>query len=328
MRGPVFGLTFTLSLVLPTFAPRVTAQQNELPSPFTIDSKAGAVVARGFDGKARWSTSLEGSLGGVRDPHLVWDKKRVYLTHNSGVTALVANSGARVWYSDGPIDRLFLSGELLLAADYISDSYVGKRGRLLTARSVTDGKEVFRVQLPVKDFDPDPIVEMAGLFLVQTSESPRGEGNALLIDREGKVRHRVKRQVVAGFVRGDDVVLLTSSDVVCLTPAGKEHWMAKFPRHQWIAGGGFVRLAGDEVLAFRFGMILDSGVDVLRINLKDGKGAWQTHCEALGVAHSKYKHQAKVEVQRGDTVQVTSEASGGTFVEVLDLGTGKHRSRK
>jgi hypothetical protein len=103
--------------------------------------------------------------------------------------------------------------------------------------------------------------------------------------------------------------------------------MAKFPQHQWIAGGGFVPLAGDEAVAFQYGLISDSGVDVLRLNLATGKVVWQTRCEPLGVSHSKYHHDARVEVEGGNKLQVTSEASGGTFVEVLDLRTGKQRSR-
>jgi outer membrane protein assembly factor BamB len=319
MRRAVVGVTVILGLISPCLG-------DEGP-PFTIDDKAGQVVARGPDGKTRWATPLKGHLGGVRDPHLLWDARRVYVTHKDGITALDADTGKVRWQSDGPNARLFLRGDLLLATDCTSPRYVGKSGRLLTARSTTNGAEVFRVQLPVEDFDPNPIEEVAGLFLVQTDEDPRGRGYSLLIDRQGKVRHQLKRQVLAGFRRGDDVVLLTSTDVVCLTSADKVRWTAKVRDHQWIAGGGLVPLGREDALAFRYGCISDSGVDVLRLNLATGKTVWETHCAALGVPHSKYLHEARVVVEGGDKVQVTSEASGGTFVEVLDLRTGKQRSR-
>jgi outer membrane protein assembly factor BamB len=320
MRRPLLGVTVLLGLAM-------SPCRGEEGSPFTIDYKAGQVVARGPDGKTRWAASLNGHLGGVRDPHLVWDARRVYVSHNSGITALDARTGAKHWQFDGPNDRLLLSGDLLLAADCTSGSHVGTQGRSLTARSTSSGKELFRVQLPVKDFDPNPIEEVGGLFLVQTGEDVFGAGNALLIDRQGKVRHELKRQVIAGTRRGDDLVLLTSTDIVCLSSADKVRWTTKVRDHQWIAGGGLVPLGKEEALAFRYGCISDSGVDVLRLNLVTGKTVWQTHCAELGVGHSKYRHEATVVVEGGDKVQVTSEASGGTFIEVLELRTGKQRSR-
>jgi outer membrane protein assembly factor BamB len=320
MRRPVLGVTVLLGLAISP------CPGDEVP-PFTIDYKAGQVVARGPDGKTRWATSLNGHLGGVRDPHLVWDAKRVYVSHNSGITALDAKTGEMRWQSAGTNDRLFRSGDLLLATDCTSGRYVGKSGRLLTARATATGAEVFRVQLPIEEFDPNPIEEVAGLFLVQTCEDPRGRGYSLLIDRQGKVRHQLKRQVIAGTRRGDDVVLLTSTDIVGLTSDDKVRWTTKVRDHQWIAGGGLVPLGREEALAFRYGCISDSGVDVLRLNLATGKIVWQIRCAELGVGHSKYRHQARVVVEGGDNVRVTSEASGGTFIEVLDLRTGKQKSR-
>jgi hypothetical protein len=195
-------MAFLLGMVIPSCAGDEVPKNGTPPAPFTIDREARRVVGRAADGKTRWSVTLDGFIGGVRDPHLLWDARRVYISHTNGVTALDAATGEEHWHSDGPNDRLLLSGDLLLATDCTSDSYVGKQGRLLTARSVTTGKEVFRVQLPVKDFDPDPIEEVAGLFLVQTHEWPSGAGYSLLIDRQGNVQHRLKRQVVRGITPG------------------------------------------------------------------------------------------------------------------------------
>jgi hypothetical protein len=194
------------------------------------------------------------------------------------------------------------------------------------AWAVGDGKEAFRVRLPVKDFDPNPIREVAGLFLVQTTESPDGKGAALIIDRKGRVRFRLDRQVVDGKRQGEDVVLLTSREVVRLSADGKRRWAAAFQRPEWIAGGGVVDLADGDVLAFLYCQIADSGVQVVRLEAATGKQVWRARCAPLGVGHSKYRHDARVAVE-GDRVQVTSTASGGTFVEILDLQTGEQVKR-
>jgi outer membrane protein assembly factor BamB len=329
MRAFVLGLTLLVGLVTAKLAAPVPPKKGDAAgtSPaYKVDPRAGLVVAQSADGKARWSTRLEGHLDGVRDPHIVWDDKRVYVTHKDGVTALDANTGKVLWHTTGPSDRLLLSRDLLLATDCTSASYVPESGRLLTARTLTTGAEAFRVNLPVEDFDPLPIEEMAGLFLVQTVESPGGKGNALFIDRQGKVRHRLRRQVVAGLRRGADIVLLTSTDVVGLTPNGTVRWAVPFRSHEWIAGGGLVELPDGDVVAFRYGCISDSGVDVVRIEPSGGKAVWQAYCDRLGVGHSKYFHEANV-VVKGGKVQVTSRASGGTFIEELDLRSGKRLSR-
>jgi outer membrane protein assembly factor BamB len=291
------------------------------PTQFEIDPEKGRVVRRDGKGEA-WSTPLAGNLGGVTPPHLVADAKRVYVSHADGVTALSATTGTVLWHAKGPSDCLLCSGNLLLAA----------RGNLVTARAVTTGADVFQVRLPVRrpeggpfSFEPGPIQEVAGLFLVQTGELPGGAGDAFLLDRTGKVRHRFARQVVTGLLQGSDRVFLTSRDVVRLSE-GKARWAAPFEQHQWIAGGGLVELKGGDLLAFRYGCIRDSGVDLLRLNPTTGKAVWRAWCAGLGVGHSEYSHHATVAVE-GETLRVTSRGSDGTFVEFLNLTTGKRHKR-
>src|SRR5262245_20260138 len=69
-------------------------------APFAIDHDARCVVGR--DGMMEWSTRLEGYLGLVRPPHLLFDKERVYVTHGDGVTALDVRTGVVLWHSPGP----------------------------------------------------------------------------------------------------------------------------------------------------------------------------------------------------------------------------------
>jgi outer membrane protein assembly factor BamB len=294
------------------------------PPEYKIDHE-NHQVSRLADGKPRWTTKLEGYLGLVRPPHLVWDEKRVYVTHKDGVTALDAETGKELWHSPGPNNGMLLSKDLLLATG--SSPTEGRaQDSLVMARSTNHGKPTFKTKVDVMGFDPMLIEEMAGFFVVQARERPGGRGDACLLDRKGTVRHRLDRQVVAGVGKGEDVVLLTSTDVVCLAPSAKVQWKLAFDDHQWIAGGGLFELPGGDLVAFRYGCINDSGVDILRLTPAAGKMVWKVACTPLGVSHSKYHHSATVSVE-GKTLRVTSRASSGNFVETLDLETGRQLNR-
>jgi hypothetical protein len=310
---------------LPVLVPDPNEVDLDPPGPppeVRIDYDANAVVR---SGPARWSTHLDGYLGGTRDPHLLRDADRVYVTHGDGVTALDDGTGKVLWHSAGPGDRLLLSGALLLAVGCGGDP-VTARGRWATARSVKDGSEVFRVELPAEGFDPLPIEEVAGLFLVQVWGNGGGEGQAVLIDRRGKVCHRFDRQVVAGRSLGQDRVFLTGRDVVRVSPGGEVAWSVPFRYPEGIAGGGLAEAPGGDLLAYLYCRISDDGVQVLRLDPVGGRLVWQASCACLGVEHSQYEQRAEVEVVGGQ-VKVTSRGASGTFVELLDLETGRQLGR-
>jgi outer membrane protein assembly factor BamB len=291
---------------------------------FDIDYDAHRVVCQDAAGKVGWATRLDGYLGQVRPPHLVWDKERVYVSHGDGVAALDAKSGKVVWHTRGPLDRLFLSGDLLLATDCQIARTLTDEGRRVVALATASGKVIFTAGLP-PDLDPEPISEVAGLFLVQELDGQDGHGYALLLDRQGRVCHRLDRQVVAGLRRGPDLILLTSRDVVRLSPEGRTRWVASLDR-EWTPGGGLVELPGGDVVAFLFDYIKDSGVQLARLDPVSGKVVWEAFCDQLGVTHSEYDHEAIVTVE-GGRLRVTSWASGGTFTELRDLRSGRRLRR-
>lgn len=195
------------------------------------------------------------------------------------------------------------------------------------ARCAASGHEVFRVALPAGDFDTLPIVEATGLFVVRAWDDPGGAGASLLIDRAGQVRYRLNRQVVALIAAGEDRLALTSGEVTRLGAGSQPGWTTRFPDAEWIAGGGLVKLAGADVVAYLYCRIGDSGVRVLRLDPGTGRKRWETRCLALGMMHSEYHHDAVVEVGDGQ-LTVTSTGSGGTFVEALDAKTGHPVARR
>jgi hypothetical protein len=331
------GGTALLSLALalaacgpaPAEAPRADQPGQGKAAPrrpeFEIDYDANRVVCRDTSGKVRWSARLEGYLGRNRPPHLLHDAERAYVSNAGGVTALDARTGKAVWHSEGPSDHLLLSGGLLLAVDCRVEELVAARGRWLLARAAATGAEVFRTRLPVKDYDPDPIEEVAGLFVVQPFGSFRAKGDTLLIDRTGKVRHRLDDPLVDARRQGDDLLLLTATEVARVAADGRRRWSVAFPRRQAAAGGQLLELPGGDVLAYLFGCLSDSGVQVVRLG-EAGKAVWRVRCAGLGVLHSEYQHEAKVAVE-GGRLKVTSVGSSGSWVEVLDLKSGRQVER-
>jgi hypothetical protein len=64
----------------------------------------------------------------------------------------------------------------------------------------------------------------------------------------------------------------------------------------------------------------------MRFDPSSGKEKWKVYCQGLHVGHSKYSHTATVAVE-GEKLRVTSTGSQGTFVEILDLKTGRQLER-
>jgi outer membrane protein assembly factor BamB len=290
-----------------------------------IDHNTNKVGRKDEAGQVMWSVTLNGYLGSVRPPHLLLDADRTYISHGDGVTALNGRTGKMVWHSPGSNDRLCLSGGLLLATNCTIGDYLKDKGRWVTARASATGEEVFRVRLPLQDFDPLAIKEMAGLILVQKGERPGGEGAGLLFDRDGQIRHRFDRQVIMGKFLGKDRVFLTSRDVIRLSSDDKIIWSLKFS-HKWVAGGGIVELEGRDILIFVHGYISDSGVQLIRLNPDSGEVVWRANCSPLGGLHSAYHHWANARVD-GARIKVTSRGSHGTIVEYLDTKSGRQLER-
>ncbi len=289
-----------------------------------IDEDGHRVSRIREDGGTKWVTPLEGEVGGVRPPHIVADAERAYVTHKNGVTALDARTGKVLWHSSGPAERMLLSGDLLFAANCDSDGEGGKWW--LVARGTASGKEAFRVALP-QHFDPLTIEEAAGWIMVQDQHSSSGAETCLLIDRAGRVRHRLDRRVVAVMPAGEDRLVLTNRDVIRLGADGPTRWSAPFAYRELTAGGALVPLAGGDIVAYLYDRISDSGVRVLRLDPRTGRKRWEARCPSLGVDHSDYEHGAVVEVDDA-RLKVTSRGSEGTFVEAVDAQTGHSLARR
>ena len=303
----------------------VVVFRGEIPD-VRVDTKTNVVSRHDASGRLLWSVRMGGYLHLVRPPHSQWDKERVYISHDDGVTALDMKTGKMVWHSKGPYERLLLSGDLLLAADCDSGGPNTTNGRWLTARATRTGAEVFKIRLPTEESFLQHIREITGLFLVQICDLPGGKGYAIPFNRQGQTFYRHTCEIVDGRMHGENRILISSRDVVCLAPDGKTRWTTAFERREFCAGGGLVSIPGGDLVAFLYGSIGDTGVHVMRLDPSQGKVAWRGYCEGLGVAHSIYSHHAYVTVEDGQ-IRVNSQGSSGNFVEQLDIETGRQLKR-
>src|SRR5262249_9501787 len=157
-----------------------------------------------------------------------------------------------------------------------------------------------------KPSDPEGVRTLADLFLVQEGERPGGAGNTLLVDHHGQVQHRFDRQVIDGLKQNDDYVFLTSKDVICRSRTDQLRWAIPFGQPKWIAGGGLLSLPDGDLLAFLYGCISDTGVQVIRVQPQASKQVWQTACGPLGVGHSEYHHEAKAQISKDKYLKIMS----------------------
>jgi hypothetical protein len=233
-------------------------------------------------------------------PMLQWDTNRVYVASGGGVMALDRATGELLWQAEGPRDCLLLSGDLLLAT-----------GPDVVARATADGREVFRVPLPGRGWGYR-VQEVAGLFAVQTYGL---QGEALLLDRKGRLCYRLDGPDLAGLRQGEDSVFLTTWELVRVSAEGERRWSIAVTPHERPLGGELRALPGGELLAVAY---YDGGIQAVRFDPATGKAAWQAWCTGKVTPYAGKEHRAKVVVKDG-RVRVTA----GTSVEVLDLETGR-----
>jgi outer membrane protein assembly factor BamB len=276
------------------------------------------LLRRDASGKEQWSIPLGDATGSVRPPYLLVDARRAYVAKD-GVTAFDVTNGQQVWHADGACDRMLLSGDQLLATDH----------RVLVARSPANGADIFSCQVPSADeqFDPAPVKVVAGLYLVQTYvRKVRGATRAFLVDRKGNVRQHFDWLILDGIADGEDRVFLTDVELLRVADDGAVRWRSPFQNGIGLSDGKILPVPAGDLVVCSYCPVADSVVRVGRFDRTTGEEVWQVSCNALGVAHSEYRQQTSLSISR-HLLTVTSDGSYGSFVEVLDLETGRQLAR-
>jgi hypothetical protein len=215
-----------------------------------------------------------------------------------------------------------------LTAEFATaDQEVENRRGQVVAGGICPDEEVIRKGVPpdIKDFDPEPIHETAGLFLVQSSSII--EPFALLIDHQGKLLFRFSHSIRDVLAEGDDWIILTRNQVVRGAADGTIRWTTSFSNEHIGGYGSLVRLEGGDCLAYGHCWLRDYGVDLLRFDPNQGIAHWRTHCSGLQVRWSDDPSPPLVKV-KGSRLTVVHSGSRGKYAELIDLGSGRQILRK
>jgi hypothetical protein len=99
----------------------------------------------------------------------------------------------------------------------------------------------------------------------------------------------------------------------------------RVPDPDWFRTKATLKIAGGGHLVFRYGRMSDSGVELQRLDARGGT-LWVQSCAPVGVCHSEYYHDVFAHVE-GNTIKIISRGSYGTFVERIDLHSGRRIAR-
>jgi hypothetical protein len=131
---------------------------------------------------------------------------------------------------------------------------------------------------------------------------------------------------------GNDCVVWHATLVEMLSADRKQVWVIHFDLNPYMDGGvegGLVEVPGGDIIAFRYNVDEDSGADLVRLNRGAGAVVWKTRCapmEAQDSEEGDNDYLIRIAVH-GSTLRVICSGSGGNFVEVLDLASGRQLKR-
>ncbi len=148
-------------------------------------------------------------------------------------------------------------------------------------------------------------------------------GESIVRDRTKREVLRIREEVAGVHWVGRDLVIVSDKQIARLA-AGKPVWTLPPPSGTFASASELAELRDGDVVIATYCASSDDGIDLQRVGA-DGGVRWHVTVRGLGVAHSEYEQSVYLAV-RGDAVFVVSQASGGNFVERVELATGAHRS--
>lgn len=125
---------------------------------------------------------------------------------------------------------------------------------------------------------------------------------------------------------GDCRVVVGKTRIACLDNKSRVRWSLPPMKSVFDGGADMLSLPDGDALIYGWGMISDSGAELVRVHLGDGKVVFRVELAPAGVGHSKYRHDVFVRA-RGDRLDVVSIGSYATWVEVVGAATGKRLAR-
>jgi outer membrane protein assembly factor BamB len=276
------------------------------------DHDRNAVVGLGTDGRVAWTRPLDG-VRSVRGPDLAFTDTTVVASVMGTLRAFDRATGAIRWSAVADAFSLHVVGDTV----YYVTCNEPTHDHWLYGRSLADGSQKFRSAL-VEGWDPRLSVDPRHEIAVER------RGSSIVFDHAGRELYRMPDQIASAHAIGDDLVVVSDKRVARFTDTGKPVWSLPAPAATFAGDAEFVDLPDGDLVIADYCAISDDGVEIQRVG-PDGARRWKVMVPGLGVAHSEYLQRVYLE-RRGDTLYVVSQASGGAFMERVELSTGVHRS--
>lgn len=289
------------------------------PAAFDGETK---LVRREADGRVRWSVPAKG-YHSVRPPDIATGTGFTVATFDGVVHGFDDATGKLAWTQTTAGDRLYAVGDTMYSVKCNEPT----KDHWLIGSVLATGVEKFRVPLAL---GCDPYVTVTDRFIITTEDHP---AETRIFDLAGKQLLQLPEQASGTseqafgsvLTAGTTTLLVTDKHVMALDDRAQVMWKRDPLRNTFVAGDQVIELPGGDLVIANFGMIDDSGVDLIRLR-RDGSFVWRGCAAPLGVSHSKYQHIAYIEA-RGDDLFVASQGSFGSFLEKLSVATGERQLR-
>jgi hypothetical protein len=285
-----------------------------------LELQGGAFVLRDVASGPVWTqpaTTVHAIAGAPVAQRRLLARDRVVLARSEGgLVGLDRKDGSVVWEKAGvPNEALRADNDLVLAAGPVDGIGGGKP--MLFGLALQNGAVAFRVELrgPAVQIVPAPL-----------GVAVRGAGWWAVFDRAGpKVfEQEVACEALAGTA--DGWFLLQGTRIRALRRDGSERWSQELGVPDFMDQRLLFATPGGDLLVLAHCHMADTGMLLeLRAN-GDGAPLWQRTVEGLGVAHSKYRHDAYVQFD-GERAFACSQGSAGSFFVALDLASGEQLDR-
>ena len=278
------------------------------------DHDRNEVVEYSLQGRAVWRSELDG-VRSVRPPDLAVSPPVIVATVVGTLRAFERVTGKVRWSVAADADDLAIVGD---TAYYVTCNEP-TRDHWLYGRALADGAIRFRAAL-ADGCDPQLLFDAHHVVAVESNHG----GSTIVFDLAGHELYRLSEQVASVRAQGDDLLVVSDKRIARLTDAGKVVWSLPAPHDSFVTATEFAALPGGDLVVATYCAISDDGVELQRMG-PDGSARWHVTVPGLGVGHSEYLQRVYLEV-RGPALFAVSQASGGHFIEQLDLATGTHHA--
>jgi outer membrane protein assembly factor BamB len=228
------------------------------------------------------------------------------------------STGRTLWSAHADADNVVMAGDTV----YYVTCNDPTHDHWLYARSLADGSVRFRATL-VDACDSRLAIDARHEIAIDEGHGEQSE-LSIAFDHAGHELYRLREQIAATHTQDDDLVIVSDKRIARLADTGRVVWSLPAPHDSFVTAAEFAELPDGDLVVATYCAISDNGIELQRIG-EDGSVRWHVTVPGLGVQHSEYLQHVYLEIRKQSLFAV-SQASGGNFIEQLDLATGAHHA--